>query len=602
MQTRVLLIAPYPGLAELATTLVEDVKGITMSVKQADLSEAVAIISQLNEQEYDVVISRGGTARLLRQHTNLPVVDIAISGFDILRLMVLVKNYESQVELIGFPSVIKGAISISELMGISIPYTVIDSEAEVLPTVERAKARGVSVIIGGTGTVITAEQSGLQGILITSGPESIVKAFDDAQYIHSVTNRYRFESQILSEIVEQIDDGISIITESGVVEYANAKFRENCGVLAHHEKRKIFEQLPALKKFTHCIDNHLEKRYQFSIEIKGTRYLLKGAHSNGDGIRRYRIELSRFPNDTVRGTADAPIEILYKEPFTISFTKLAGTSEVFQASLTHARKLANHSGPIVLVGEHGTGKRLFAEAIHSNSQRYRGSFVQMRIKKITKETAKGFIDFISKTEPETTLYITGFELLPLTLQRSLKKTFLSADCCLIFGFRKNTETLQQERKLTTGLIEYLNQAVISIPPLRDRIKDIDDYVRISIPEFNKSHGKQIVGARQNVLDSLYQMEWDGNVSELLSVIDQMVRNIDGPFIERIPADDGRYAPSNEVNRRNHVEVQSKQTLDEMMKDIMQRIVEEENMNLSKAARRLGVNRTTLWRKLRSDIN
>lgn len=202
MKIKTLLIAPYPGLVELAAGLGAEQNDLEVTVKRGDLYEALEIAKDAAAEGYELIISRGGTAGMLREHIDLPVIEIPVSGYDILRTLLLVKDIQASMELIGFANVCDAAASVCKLMNIDLPYSVIYQMDQVEHWIEEARNNGVHIVIGDAITIRTAQKFGLQGIMITSGRESILDAFSNARLIHQIVTRERIRSKALESNLE----------------------------------------------------------------------------------------------------------------------------------------------------------------------------------------------------------------------------------------------------------------------------------------------------------------------------------------------------------------------------------------------------------------
>lgn len=96
---------------------------------------------------YDCIISRGGTATLIRQVTDLPVVEIHISVYDVLRTMKLAENYSSLYAIVGFPSVTEAAHTLCDLLGYTLNILTVQCADEVPVTLERLKEEGYRMVV-----------------------------------------------------------------------------------------------------------------------------------------------------------------------------------------------------------------------------------------------------------------------------------------------------------------------------------------------------------------------------------------------------------------------------------------------------------------------
>ena len=118
--TRILGIAPYDGMRTAMEQAAQAYPNVELEVYTGDLEEGQAIVQRMAPNSYDCIISRGGTATLIRQVTDLPVVDIHISVYDVLRTMKLAENYTSLYAIVGFPSITEPAHTLCSLLNFDL--------------------------------------------------------------------------------------------------------------------------------------------------------------------------------------------------------------------------------------------------------------------------------------------------------------------------------------------------------------------------------------------------------------------------------------------------------------------------------------------------
>jgi transcriptional regulator, propionate catabolism operon regulatory protein len=99
MAIKTLFIAPYRGLKELASVLAKQQPDLDIVIEEADLGDAIPVVKEYENKGIQFIISRGGTAKLISQFTNIPVVEIKLSGYDILRTLTLIKDYQMKVQM-----------------------------------------------------------------------------------------------------------------------------------------------------------------------------------------------------------------------------------------------------------------------------------------------------------------------------------------------------------------------------------------------------------------------------------------------------------------------------------------------------------------------
>lgn len=143
---------------------------------------------------YDCIISCGGTADLIRRVTDLPVVDIQISVYDVLRAIKLAENYTDLYAIVGFPSVTESAHTLCSLLNYDLDILTVNSAEDVKHTLERLRQGGYRMVVCDMVTHTIARQMGFDAFLITSGVESLHAAIDQAVSISSWFERLRQEN------------------------------------------------------------------------------------------------------------------------------------------------------------------------------------------------------------------------------------------------------------------------------------------------------------------------------------------------------------------------------------------------------------------------
>ena len=149
------------------------------------------------------MISRGGTAELLKKETTLPVVEITFSVYDILRAIKMAENYNSLYAIVGFPSITGPAHTLCDLLRFNTDIVTVHSEAEVRSALERLKLGGYSMVICDNVTHSVARELGYSAFLITSGAESLHAAFEHAVDIAKEYRRMRRKIAFLQNAVRQ---------------------------------------------------------------------------------------------------------------------------------------------------------------------------------------------------------------------------------------------------------------------------------------------------------------------------------------------------------------------------------------------------------------
>ena len=112
----ILGIAPYDSMRDVMQRTAEGFPDLQLDVYIGDLEQGVNIVKNVATQGYDAIISRGGTATMIRQVTDLPVIEIQLSVYDVLRTIKLAENYSSLYAIVGFPTITESAHTLCDLL------------------------------------------------------------------------------------------------------------------------------------------------------------------------------------------------------------------------------------------------------------------------------------------------------------------------------------------------------------------------------------------------------------------------------------------------------------------------------------------------------
>ena len=197
---RILAIAPYEGMQNSIERVAEAYPDIQMDVYTGNLEDGVAIVQNAPSNVYDCIISRGGTAEMIRRVTAIPVVEIHLSVYDVLRTMKLAENYSKRYAIAGFPSITGPAHTLCDLLRYQLDILTVRSSDEVEQTLEGLKEKGYRMVICDMITHTAARKMGLDAFLITSGTEGIHDAIDQALMLSTWFRRLRQENLFLRSI------------------------------------------------------------------------------------------------------------------------------------------------------------------------------------------------------------------------------------------------------------------------------------------------------------------------------------------------------------------------------------------------------------------
>ncbi|MCK6259134.1 hypothetical protein LCY76_21410 [Fictibacillus sp. KIGAM418] len=207
-------------------------------------------------------------------------------------------------------------------------------------------------------------------------------------------------------------------------------------------------------------------------------------------------------------------------------------------------------------------------------------------------------DLIEKRREETnkgisTLYVHSLHLLDVHLEDLFIQT--------IFQMKKQGITvivsISPKEKVLQKIIHHEKITRIRMPALRDRKKDIQKLTTYFIAVYHQELGTTAVRIKEDALEELQNFSWPGNVAELKALIKDAVILEKGYTLEKKSIQ--QLLNSTNSKNKHSIEPFLKGTLNEIEEKIIRLVLEEEDFNQTKAAKRLGITRATLWRKLKS---
>lgn len=318
-----------------------------------------------------------------------------------------------------------------------------------------------------------------------------------------------------------------------------------------------------------------------------------------------------------------------------TFENVIGSSEKLRSAAELAQRVAPQNSPVMLVGETGTGKEIFAQSIHRSSPRAGKKFVAINcaaipetlIESLLFGTAKGSFtgseDKAGYFEEASggTLFLDELNSMSLVMQSKLlrvlqERTFrrvggkkdLELDVRIISSCNEDPFQTVEENKFRRDLFYRLSSVIIELPPLREHLEDLEQLTRYHLEQTAFQYVHRITRIQPQVYQLLRAYRWPGNVRELFHVLDyaQNVADSDVMTVEHLPAylrknqapaprQSAPPTPSGHIDF-SHTSLQA--LMDDYEKEVITQALDHCGYNISQTAQALGILRQSLQYRIR----
>jgi PAS domain S-box-containing protein len=637
MENNICLIAPYNELTELAKQVKQET-GLNFSVRAGNLEAGVKQALAAYRAGAQVIISRGGTASSIRKHIDIPVVEIRVTGYDVLRVVSLYLHKKTTIGVIGYESVVRDCritcdllnieikeIIINNLAGEDVDWMAIQNECQRL-----VETHGIENIIGDTLIVTKLKFANASVHLLTSGKEALLQAIDEARHIVRVREEERKAAERFKAVINFVHDGVVAVDEHGLITVMNQTAE---AVFNLSSNKAVGQPVEKMIRNTH-IDKVLKSgRAEIEqLQKVSTGYILTN-----------RVPI--LVDDKVKGVVatfqevkkiqDAEQKIrqnLYSKGFVTKyrFTDFITRDQASKQMISVARNYAKANATVLIQGESGTGKEILAQSIHSESHRAGGPFVAINCAALPPQLLEselfGYVEGaftgakkggklgLFELAHKGTIFLDEVGDIDSCLQGRLLRvlqekqvmrigsdTIIPIDVRVIAATNRDLKELVSQGLFRMDLYYRLNVLNLRTIPLRERKQDFLQLVEYFLRELNDEYGRDVQMLPAEIMEWLSNYHWPGNIRELKNVIERIVIQAlpDQPLIPitRFMLEDLNLA------RENFAPTQDDNLLGGTLQDIKRKailaVLREEEYNKTRASKRLGIDRATIDRLLKT---
>ncbi len=585
---RILGIAPYPNLRNSMMTLAEKYEEIEIAAYTGNLEDGVQLAQQHMNRGFDLILSRGGTAKMIQEIASIPVVEIPISVNDILRAILLLENLTEPYAIVGYPNITQPAHILCEMMNYKMNTITIQHPDELDQVLQKLKREGINFILCDVITETVTREAGLEPILILSGTEGIESAIEFSIKMCRAMEETKARSRLFTEALEMKGTETMIMKKNGVVLFSTYN-KENLASVTEYLRQMMRDSRPIPAKAFHRIDNELYSIWAEETEFVGETCYIFSLEQNPFpvGGSKHGIRFSTFTEMSAR--------------YSSSFYSLTASARLMEEKI---KMINQNTIPVMILGERGSGKNQMAAKLYLESSMKKYPYVTIDCQIINDRTWNYMVNNYNSpfNDQNNTIFISNIQDLSKSRQNQLLSLLVDTN-----AYKRNriliscSQTLDSDTEdPSKNFIDSLACTTIYMPPLRELTSDIQNAANLYLNTLNVELSKQIVGFTPEALRLLTAYQWPDNFLQLKRVLTELVMLTSTSYIQP-----DIVSQTIEKEKRQYVPATSAafdydRPLSEMTREIVRVVLSQCGNNQTLAAKRLGIGRTTLWRYLNEE--
>jgi len=629
----------YKGLSRLIRSISPDYADrAEIQIIDHVFDEAAEIARELVASgEVDVLLSAGANAAYLKDSFSTPVVQVPVRGVDMMRAIQKARQMSDKIAVITYAQTDSDLEETKDLLKLDIEqrcYHTLDDAKEIFSELVH---RGFRVIIGSSLITELAESQGLIGILVYSR-NSVRRTIEDAIEIAKIRFVEEQRAESVRTILGHLKEAVVAVDQHCRIVLFNPAMEELTGLTQEDCRGKVFEDLLpniTLKETIRSGRSALEKieRIKKRTVVTNRIPILNDGTVTGAVLT---IQDARTFRRVDRNIRSRNRRIKYQAHHT--FDDIIGHSRPMENARQLAEQYAQTDATILLTGETGTGKELFAQSIHNASARREKPFVAVNCAAIPENLLESELfgheeGSFTGSRPggqvglfelahTGTIFLDEIAEMPVSLQTRLLRVLqenivmplggdpVVIDVRVIAASNRDLESAIEADEFRQDLYYRLNILRVGLPPLRERDEDAIRLFKLFLHDRLSSAvaADEIDELSETVAPHFPAYAWPGNVRELENMAERLAatylaaksdsgfqlthrqQTVVLPELFASRPENRNMANGNAESLKEHVEQTEYQRIRQAVDDC--------NGNISAAARKLKLSRTTLWRKMR----
>jgi propionate catabolism operon transcriptional regulator len=589
--------------------------------------EALAEARQLIEAgEADVFIAAGANGAWLRERLNAPVVQIRVSGFDILNALKAARAVSERIALFGYQTVRAELEEVKALLNVQVEQVQYSTQEDTEAGIQSLAARGFQVVVGSSMVCRLARAAGMAAVFLYSA-QSIRRALDDALDLARVAGLEQARHAWLDAGLKALDEAVVAVDAEERIRSLNPAGARLLGMVP---ERALGRRLGALNDDLSLAGVLAtgEADSERIVALEGRTWLVNRVPIVEGDACTGAVLAAREAGAIQRADRSLRTQARPRQ-FTARYRldDILGAGPAMRQALEAARRYAAVDATVLITGESGTGKELFAQGMHNAGRRSAGPFVAINCAAVAETlleselfgheegaftgARKGGKAGLIEAAHTGTLFLDEIGELPPALQAKLLRVLQErevlrvgateptpVDVRIVAATHRDLRQAMAEGRFREDLFFRLNILALRLPPLRERPEDLpslaEHFARAALVRLGAVDRLDALLAALRA--RLMAYDWPGNIRELENLIERAAVFVAGDAAPPGPALLDAIAP--ELRAGDEAPASALRSAGrEAEREQIRRILVECGGDRAAAAKRLGISRTTLWRRL-----
>ena len=603
---------------------------VDATVVQTTSATVVQTVRDLHEQGAAVAIARGNHAHLLTQSTDIPVIEIVLSGQNLARVFDEAKKLcpnkqRVTVGLIGFRNMFGELDTLADVLGIRVGCYFVRSSDEIPSAVDEARAANVDVVVGGEIALKRAQELHMTSLFLHSTQDSIETAISMAKRVMYAIDLEKHRTAEFMSLLDYSFDAILKLDDKGGILVANYMVEKLFGKTANELRGMNIAELLHLENTDSPLLKAIrDRRNVYAAIVRGgdQAFIANIASINVDSQSLgFILSLQEFQK--IEQLEEEVRKARYNRGYVASttFDDMRTVSPAMQDVYDTARKYAQYDVPVLLIGELGVGKHALAECIHNASMRRKNPFVTVDCGGLSPEMQRSrfmgpdgmlgepvkgafeiahtgtlLIEHIDRLE-ENCQYQLLHVLRNKCIVRLDGKMMLPVNVRVIGTTGKSLYQCMLEGRFIEPLFCLLSQLELRVPTLREHAEDLPQLLNVYLEKYSAAYRKYLM-LTPEARELIYCQQWVGNVLQLQLFCEKLTllateKEIGVDFVRKIlPSSFDQTDAPRAGGARLPVICDSPEEAE------IVRALEEHKGNRADVAEALQISKTTLWRKMK----